>query len=287
MLAVMTVASAMAIVIPAKAAEPFSNWTGLYVGAHAGMAWAENDFFDLVGGGTAAAFTATGIFGGGQIGYNWQSGPWVFGAEAEGSLSHLRRGVCGGFGGGFGGFGGGQFGGCGGGQFGGFGGGQFGGFGGGFGGCGGQFGGFGSGQFGCGGCFNGQFGGFGCAGQFGTGVQAIGLLSGRLGYAWDRWLLYAKGGGAIAGEQYVFNTPGALVATPTDTRFGWMIGAGVEVGLAANWSAKLEYNYVDFATEHFTFAGPGGLTFAFNQAQQVHLVKAGVNYRFGPAGLTN
>ena len=186
-------------------------------------------------------------------------GSWVLGVELEGSLSHLERGVpgCG-----FGGFGGGGFGGFGGGCGGGFGGGGFGGFGGGFGNCGG-FGGFG------GGC-----------GQFGARVHKLGLLTGRIGYAWDRWLVYAKGGGVVAEEKVVFNLPGLFAATPTDARLGWTVGAGIELGLTANWSVKVEYDYIDLGTERFTFAAPPALAFAFDHSQQVHLLKFGVNYRF-------
>src|SRR4051812_16021258 len=74
---------------------PIYNWTGWYVGAHGGGGWAHNKFFDVLGGADTAEFTANGYFGGGQVGYNWQMGSWVLGAELEGSVSHLRRGVCG------------------------------------------------------------------------------------------------------------------------------------------------------------------------------------------------
>jgi outer membrane immunogenic protein len=232
---------------------PAYNWTGFYVGAHGGAAWADNKFVDVLG----ATFTAQGGFGGGQIGYNWQTGPWVFGAEAEGSLSRIRRGVFG-----FGGFGGGGLGGgfC---QFGGFGG--FGGLGGGC--C----------QTGFGGGFGGFGGGF-C--QFGARIHAIGLISGRLGYAWDRYLLYVKGGGAVADETYVVRVPDVLSAQPDDTRFGWIVGAGIEWAVSSNWSAKVEYNYIDLGTERITVSG-GGLTVVVDHQQQVHLLKFGVNYRFG------
>lgn len=255
------------------------NWSGFYVGAHAGGSWGDNKFSDRIGGIDVAEFTAHGYLLGAQLGYNWQMGPWVLGAELEGSYSHLRRGVgfggfggpggCGQFGGGFGQFGGG-FGGCGGG-FGQFGGG-FGQFGGGFGGCGG-FGGFGQ--------FGGGFGGGGCGGQFGTHVEALGLFSGRLGYAWDRTLLYVKGGAAVASEKYVFQLAGVgLSLTPADTRFGWLVGGGLEYGLTANWSIKVEYNYIDLGTKELRPVSPGGVTFVFDQSQKIQLVKAGVNYRF-------
>ena len=233
--------------VQAPPAVAVYNWTGFYIGAHGGAAWAENEFVDVSG----AKFTAEGSFGGLQIGYNWQTGPWVFGAEAEGSLSRIRRGVFG-FGGG------GRFGNaCL----------NVGGFGG-FGGCCGGFGGFGGG-----------FGGGFC--QFGARIHAIGLISGRLGYAWDRYLLYVKGGGAVARETYVINIQNVLSAQPDDTRFGWNVGAGIEAAVTSNWSAKVEYNYIDFGTERITASG-GGVTVFVDHKQQVHLLKFGLNYRFAP-----
>ena len=231
------------------------NWSGFYIGGHAGASWADNRFFDALGGADAAKFTANGHFGGGQIGYNWQNGQWVLGTELEGSLSHLRRGVFGGFCGGFQNFG------CGGGGF-----------------CGGFQ------NFGCSGGFGGFCGGFqnfGCfGGQVGARVQSLALLSARIGYAWDRTLFFVKGGGAQAHDKYVVNVPGVLSVTPTDTRVGWLVGAGIEYGLTPNWSGKVEYNYIDLGTERLNLVAPDGTRFVFDQSQQVHLLKFAINYRF-------
>lgn len=95
--------------------------------------------------------------------------------------------------------------------------------------------------------------------------------TGRLGYAWDRWLWYAKGGAAWMDADYT--TPGFTVG---DTRTGWTIGGGVEVALAPQWSAKLEYNYLDFGKENYAF--PAGIA---TVDTQVHMIKGGINYRFG------
>jgi outer membrane immunogenic protein len=51
------------------------------------------------------------------------------------------------------------------------------------------------------------------------------------------------------------------------------VGAGAEFGLAQNWSAKIEYLYVDLANEHFTITG-------VSNGYRFGLVRAGVNYRF-------
>lgn len=76
------------------------SWSGLYFGAHAGYAWADADwsvknetsvFWDNSGGaGTAFSQDAAGFIGGGQIGYNFQTGPWVLGLEASLSGADLK-----------------------------------------------------------------------------------------------------------------------------------------------------------------------------------------------------
>jgi hypothetical protein len=64
-------------------------------------------------------------------------------------------------------------------------------------------------------------------------------------------------------------------------------GAG---GIESNWSAKIEYNYMDFGTERYAFTAfsvAPPLTFAgstFDIDTQVHAVKVGLNYRFGGFG---
>src|SRR5271166_3433873 len=66
------------------------NWTGFYVGVNLGGAWARNTntdtFFNAAGvpvGINSSSSTNSGVIGGGQIGYNWQTGNLVFGLEAD------------------------------------------------------------------------------------------------------------------------------------------------------------------------------------------------------------
>jgi outer membrane immunogenic protein len=51
------------------------------------------------------------------------------------------------------------------------------------------------------------------------------------------------------------------------------LGVGTEVGLAQNWTAKIEYLYVDLASDNFTITG-------VSNAYRFGLVRAGVNYHF-------
>ena len=118
---------------------------------------------------------------------------------------------------------------------------------------------------------------------FNTNVNWTSTLTGRAGIAFDRWLVYGKGGVAWANSNFSTNNytfPGSIDVN--DTRIGWTAGAGVEYAFAPAWTAKLEYNYMDFGDRGVSFA-PGTLT---NIDQQIHAVKFGVNYKFGFPGAT-
>ena len=105
------------------------------------------------------------------------------------------------------------------------------------------------------------------------------LATGRVGLAYDNFLIYVKGGAAWADIEYSAIT-GPFSTTASDTRTGWTIGGGVEWGVAGPWSLKIEYNYLDFGKETLD---------RFNDRAefdtQVHLVKFGINYRFGSGGI--
>ena len=73
----------------------------------------------------------------------------------------------------------------------------------------------------------------------------LATVRGRLGWAWQRWLIYVTGGYAAAAvEARVFNPTLALDVSDTKTRNGFTLGAGIEAAIAGNWTAKLEYLYV-------------------------------------------
>jgi outer membrane immunogenic protein len=72
---------AQAADMPIKApryVEPAASWTGWYIGAHAGAAWQQTQL-DTYG----ISFSKTAFIGGGQLGYNWQHGNFVFGLEGD------------------------------------------------------------------------------------------------------------------------------------------------------------------------------------------------------------
>ena len=118
-----------------------------------------------------------------------------------------------------------------------------------------------------------------------TKVTTLGTITGRLGVAyWDRTLLYAKGGLGFAQFKYddFVTAGGALNGNSSSSRWGWTLGAGIEYGFAQNWSAKLEYDYLGFNPHRINFAGGAGGAYVQDIRNDIQLVKAGINYRFGP-----
>jgi outer membrane immunogenic protein len=118
-------------------------------------------------------------------------------------------------------------------------------------------------------------------------IDAFGLFTGQVGYAWNNALLYVKGGAAVTTDRFnVTTTVGnVLTATTADqTRWGGTAGAGVEFGFAPNWSAGVEYDHLFMGSKLSTFTttpAPGVLFGTDRIRQDVDLVTARVNYRWG------
>jgi outer membrane immunogenic protein len=111
-----------------------------------------------------------------------------------------------------------------------------------------------------------------------TKIKSLASVTGRVGYAWDRFLGYVKGGGAWDSDQYTVTVPG-FVATASETRTGWTIGVGGEYAFT-NWlTGFAEYDYYDFGTKSNTFTGLTFPTINIKETQSV--AKAGLNFKFG------
>jgi outer membrane immunogenic protein len=96
----------------------------------------------------------------------------------------------------------------------------------------------------------------------------FGTLRGRAGYAFSNVLVYGTAGlafGELRAQTFGW--------TESHTSAGWTIGAGAEVGFAPNWSAKLEYLYIDLSTSQFAITG-------VSNGYSASVVRAGVNYHF-------
>ena len=165
------------------------SWMGPYLGVNLGYQWGTT---------TNNPTDPSGITGGLQGGYNFQSGQFVFGAEADINLSGAEDTFA----------------------------------------------------------------------PWKFSNPWFGTVRGRAGIAMNNILFYATGGlayGSVRGEV------GGL--SENRTALGWTAGLGMEVGLTQNWSAKIEYLYIDLADRNFTVTGR-------DNGLESNVLRAGVNYRF-------
>jgi outer membrane immunogenic protein len=82
---------------------------------------------------------------------------------------------------------------------------------------------------------------------FSENNEIQGSVRGRIGWAWDRVLIYGTGGVAFASVRDS-STFGPFVDSETTGRTGWTAGGGVEYALDPNWSVRAEYRYTDYGT---------------------------------------
>src|SRR5262245_32011915 len=79
--------------VPAPLPPPVYNWTGFYIGANGGWGQSRScwDFIPVVGAVVAdGCSTRSGGVAGGQVGYRWQTGQFVFGVEGQGDWADLK-----------------------------------------------------------------------------------------------------------------------------------------------------------------------------------------------------
>jgi outer membrane immunogenic protein len=112
-------------------------------------------------------------------------------------------------------------------------------------------------------------------------VTSFGTSRSRLGYAFDRLLVYATGGLAWA----------RISAGRTDPEFrsdgyqlGWVAGAGVEYSIDTRWSAKVEYLYADFGRRYGNLSPSLPVFNNSSNSLALNIARFGVNYRLGDAG---
>lgn len=262
---------------------PETIWTGLYVGGHIGGAWGHVDISDTYEYNSYdphkdTSISPSGLFGGVQVGYNVQKGSLVYGLEADlgkmklnGSASAhlLDEGV----------------------------------------GAVDQYGKpikYGDNDYDCDGG-NPQI----CKldAKYAVSAGLYGDLTGRIGYAQDKTLLYLKGGAAFLKMdmdarytgQHVEgdvdpDTSSTFNFSGSDTLWGWTIGAGVEYSISRSISLKAEYQHFDFGTMKMGYEGktiywcgsheypdcPGYSTLSGKSETDVTVdaVSVGLNYRF-------
>ena len=117
-----------------------------------------------------------------------------------------------------------------------------------------------------------------------TKVDAIGLLTGQVGYAWNNILLYVKGGAAVTDNKYStsFTATGVVYNQASDTRWGGAVGTGLEFGFAPNWSVAVEYDHLFMGNPNIMFPTSAiAVTRSDNISQDVDMGTVRLNYRFG------
>lgn len=113
-------------------------------------------------------------------------------------------------------------------------------------------------------------------------------LRARVGYAMDKFLIFASGGLAVTSTQYKSDfvdsrNPGNRVALDSNDngKTGWTIGGGAAYAITPNISIKGEYLYTDFGHSEFTATSTNGfLTYAADAHLKSHMFRAGVDYHF-------
>ncbi len=111
-----------------------------------------------------------------------------------------------------------------------------------------------------------------------TKIDSFGLFTGQIGYSWDRALLYVKGGAAVTDNKYTSITTGVGFDTANETRWGAVVGAGIEYAFVPGWSLGFEYDHL-FMGNNDVVSNAGFI--ADHIKQDVDLFTARVNYKFG------
>ena len=118
-------------------------------------------------------------------------------------------------------------------------------------------------------------------------------FTGQVGVAFNNALLYVKGGAAVTSNTYrnYAVATGTIVSNNVDdTRWGRVVGVGLEYGFAPNWSFAVEYDHMFMQDRHLhlhqqwhTAAdGAAGVLFGTDRIRQdVDFVTARINYRWG------
>jgi outer membrane immunogenic protein len=201
------------------------DWSGFYIGANGGWGTTHKCWDAVTAGGLLVAegcHDASGGTAGGQIGYRWQTGTWVFGVEGQGNWADF------------------------------------------------------SGS---------RVSLFAPATNIRSRVEAFGLMTGQIGWAANNVLFYVKGGAAVTADRYDIRTnPGnVVIATANDaTRWGAVVGVGLEYGFSPNWSAAIEYDHLFMGDRTNRFTTVGGVFFGDERIRQdVDMVTVRVNYRWG------
>lgn len=221
----------LAVKAPPYVPAPIFTWTGFYAGVNAGIGgdkvdYSATSFTTILGVAPTSAHidnTSFGGLAGGQIGYNWQTGNWVWGVETDIQWTNMGSRI------------------------------------------------------------NASLASPPDSASLRTEMKYFGTVRGRVGYTWDRTLLYFTGGYAYgSNETSITTTPATIVDfSRSHSLSGWTVGGGVEWSPLNNVSFKTEYLFTEFDRNN-EFNDPRFI--AIDSRVTNHTLRFGLNYRFGQWG---
>lgn len=186
------------------------SWTGLYIGGHVGYAWGQTSNFAPTAGLASTSYPQSPL-GGAQIGVNYQIQQFVFGFEADvDGTGYSKSNTIAGLG---------------------------------------------------------NF--------IATDIPIEGSVRARGGVTWDHLLLYGTAGAAFAESQTTFNPP-LGIGRFSNSVFGWTAGGGAEYAITNNWSVRVEYRYTAFDGYTVPASTPTGI----RHNDYENIATLGFNYKF-------
>lgn len=111
-----------------------------------------------------------------------------------------------------------------------------------------------------------------------TGMDFDASARGKVGLAFNRFLVYGTGGAAFGDVNTAYNIPGAG-ASKSDIRIGWTAGGGLGYAITPNWSTGVEYRYTDLGHDNATWTA-GGVTRHDSNEWNYNAVRLNITYRF-------
>jgi outer membrane immunogenic protein len=248
-------AADLAPAMPVKAPPVIiPTWAGFYIGGNVGGVWEKDngasDFTqaeplqNLRNNPIAGSTTSTAAIGGLHAGYNWQIRQWVLGLEGDWDWTNTKSSSCR------------------------------------------------QTDLASAPCSDNDRGFL----TLGSGTDWIATVRGRLGYTWDRFMVYGTGGAAFGKVDTTINanclvdgcgfsaTVQNATAAFSDTKAGWVAGAGVEAMLSPNWIARVEYLHIDLGTVNHTLGiitnDNGTESAPWSRSVRFDEVRGGISYKF-------
>jgi outer membrane immunogenic protein len=191
---------------------PAFTWSGVYIGGQVGYGWGTSNVnaYNQTGGGALGSLSQSGVVGGAHIGYNYQVSQFVFGLEGDingSSESNTQYDTA----------------------------------------------------------------------SYSVRKNVDASIRGRIGYAFDRVLIYATGGGAYGNFKTSYDD-GTYYDSFNHGRIGWTVGGGIEYAIDNNWSVRAEYRYTDYGT--VTDWPVGTSDASVTQHIRDNRVQVGFSYKF-------